>query len=358
MIKNLIVGSGFSASMVKIMINDNVKVVSLKNTNSLRSESFIRRTNLECNKFFSENTLSVGSTEFILNKAKFHDRLILGGNSNIWGGHIDLKRISENLVNFLIKKKIFFKKLSFRITGTTSHNKDLAQLQTSSGKILKAQDILGKIENIFILDFFIKNKKIFVNLLYLNSLKKKQIEVKKLFLCIGTIQLIDLLYRSKFIKEKDKIEFSEFDHKFIYRFKKSRYKKNTTTIRYLFSRALGHFLGIQSYSKYLRLLNFIPICIDQRFYYNKSKYILTLKKKTFIGKKNKKDFKNFGESIHYCNMKINSVPINKIFSKINKNLLGFGMPFVNQSVPGPISNDIILDVKKKLSFFNLIRKIK
>ena len=57
-------------------------------------------------------------------------------------------------------------------------------------------------------------------------------------------------------------------------------------------------------------------------------------------------------------MKINSVPINKIFSKINKNLLGFGMPFVNQSVPGPISNDIILDVKKKLSFFNLIRKIK
>ena len=175
MIKNLIVGSGFSASMVKIMINDNVKVASLKNTNSLRSENFIRRTNLECNKFFSENTLSVGSTEFILNKAKFHDRLILGGNSNIWGGHIDLKRISENLVNFLIKKKIFFKKLSFRITGTTSHNKDLAQLQTSSGKILKAQDLLGKVENIFILDFFIKNKKIFVNLLYLNSLKKKQI---------------------------------------------------------------------------------------------------------------------------------------------------------------------------------------
>ena len=47
-------------------------------------------------------------------------------------------------------------------------------------------------------------------------------------------------------------------------------------------------------------------------------------------------------------MKINGVPINIFLSKINKNLIGFGMPFVDQNIPGPISNDILLDIKKKL----------
>ena len=48
-------------------------------------------------------------------------------------------------------------------------------------------------------------------------------------------------------------------------------------------------------------------------------------------------------------MKINKVPINEFLSKINKNLIGFGMPFVNQKIPGPISNDILLDIEKKIS---------
>jgi len=350
MIKNLIIGSGFSAAMVKILLKEKARVLSLTSHNNLRSKDFIRRKSLESNKFFSKKSLSLGSTKFILKKGRLHDRLTHGGNSNIWGGHINLKKIPKNLINFFIKKKIFFQKLSFSITGTTSHNKNLAQLQVISGKIFKAQDLLNIVENAFILNFFIKKKKNYVKLFFLNSLKKKKVEVKKLFLCLGTIQLIDLLYRSKFLKENDIIELSEFDHQFNLGFKKSKYKKNTTIIRYSFARAVGHFLGVQSYSKYLKLLNFVPFCIDQIFYNNKTKYALQIKDGIFTEKmisNNKKS--NFGKSIHYCNMKINGVFINDFLTKINRNLLGFGMPFVNQSVPGPISNDIIFDVKKKLS---------
>ena len=48
-------------------------------------------------------------------------------------------------------------------------------------------------------------------------------------------------------------------------------------------------------------------------------------------------------------MKINNVNIRKYLRKINPNIHGFGMSFVNQYEPGPISNDIINDIYKELS---------
>ena len=346
MIDKLIVGSGFSATIAKLILDKNTKVFSINNLNKLNTANFIRRKNLDCNKFFAEKTESIGSTNFQLKKSIFHDRPIFGGNSNVWGGHINLKRLSKKFVNLIKNKKVFFHKLSYSITGTISSSKDIAQLQNSSSKILRSSDLLNNIENAIILDFSIIRKKIFVNVLFLDNLKKKKIEVKKLFLCVGTIQLIDLLFRSKFLNENDEIELTEFDHKFVLRYKSSAFIKNATTIRYSFGRALGHFLGIQSFTKFLKFMNFIPICIDQIFFKTKSKIVLILKGRTFI-EKNNDNINKFGKSIHYCNMKINGISINEFLSKINKNLIGFGMPFVNQKIPGPISNDILSDIEKK-----------
>ena len=66
-------------------------------------------------------------------------------------------------------------------------------------------------------------------------------------------------------------------------------------------------------------------------------------KKTYIKKKEKR----FGESIHYCNFKINNMDINKFLARINPNIMGLGMSFINQKKPGPISNEIISDAKIK-----------
>ena len=58
--------------------------------------------------------------------------------------------------------------------------------------------------------------------------------------------------------------------------------------------------------------------------------------------------KTFGHSIHYCNLRINKTPMDKFLKDINPNILGLGMAFVNQKSPGPISNDIIIDIIKKI----------
>ena len=49
-------------------------------------------------------------------------------------------------------------------------------------------------------------------------------------------------------------------------------------------------------------------------------------------------------------MRINKLNINNFLKKFDKNLIGVGMPFVNQKIPGPISNEILLDMIKKIGF--------
>lgn len=347
MIKKLIVGSGFSASIVNIILGNKAKIFGINDLNKIRPNGFIRRKNLDCNKVFCKKSLSIGSIRFHLKSSTFHDRPLFGGNSSVWGGHINYKKIPKKLINILNKRNVFFQKLSYSITGTNSSTKYITQLQNSKGEIFRSNDLIENIENAIILDLSITKKKIFTNILFLDSNKKKRFEVNKLYLCVGTIQLIDLLFRSKLLNQNDEIELTEFDHEFIFKFKNSKFIKKATTIRYCFGRAIGHFLGIQSFAKFLKIFNFIPIFIDQIFYNTKTKIVLILKGNTFI-EKNKDNSKKFGKSIHYCNMKINGVPIDKFLSKKNKNLIGFGMPFVNQKIPGPISNDILLDIKNKI----------
>jgi len=347
MIKNLVVGSGFSAAITKIFLGKDSKIIGFKKKNLFKYKNFFRRKTLDINKFFSKKTVSYGSLIFKLNKGKLHDRLISGGNSTIWGGHINLRKLTKQITSFFEKKAKFIK-LNYDKTGTTTNDKNIHQLQTYSGNILNSNNILKKIENGYILSFFIKKKKIYIKLINQKNNKINQIQVNKLFLCIGTIQFLDLLYRSQFLKNGDLIEHSEYHHKYkISNIYSKLPRGNVTVIRYKLSRAIGHFLGVQYYSKFLRLLDFIPLSIDQCFYKKKINYKLLLKNGEFIEKNNSKLCDNFGQSIHYCNLRINKIPINQIMKKIHPNIYGIGMSFIDQDVPGPISNDIILDSYKK-----------
>lgn len=350
MAKKIIVGAGFSAAITKILIGKKVNIFGTHNHNFLKKNFFFRRKCLDSNKFFKKKIYSYGSLNFDLKKGKMHDRLIIGGNSTIWGGHINLRNISNKMLSIFKIYKVVFKKLSFKNTGTISNNKDIYQAQTLNGKILESQNLYKNIKNAYILNFFIKRKKIFVNIMTSERGRIQKFHVSKLFLCLGTIQFLDLLYRSNFIKENDLIELSEFSHKFKFTLLSNAItNKNATIIRYKFSRAVGHFLGIQSFSKYLKILNFLPVCIDQCFYKKKKNYKLQIKKGQVIEKNNDTDSNKFGVSAHYCNLRINKIPINKFLKKINPNIFGIGMSFINQKIPGPISNDIILDVQKKIN---------
>ena len=350
MTKNIIIGSGFTAILTKILSGQNFKVIGSHTSHIIRDKSYQRRKSIESNKLFSKKALSYGSLQFSLNHGKLHDRLTLGGNSNIWGGHINIRDISVNILNKFKNNNIIIKKLSPNNTGTSTNNKNIVQLQTPQNSILKAQYIPIKIQDGYMEKFYLKKNIIYIDVLNKRKLKRETIQVKKLFICVGTVQLIDLLYRSNFLKDGDVLDFTEFKHEFKFKLFNQKFNKEKTTVRYHFSRALGHFLGIQSYTKYLKVLKFIPFYVDQNFYKKRYSYKLQLKNKVIVEKNKKKPgMQVFGHSIHYCNMKINGININNYLSNINANIVGLGMSFVDQKEPGPIANDIILDIKKKLS---------
>lgn len=353
MIKNIIIGAGFSAAISKILTGNKTKIIGSLNHQNLKDQNYFRRKTVEINKLMSKKAFSYGTLKFNLKNGKMHDRLTLGGNANIWGGMIDAKKIPERHLRFFKKNNINFEKLSFRKTGTISNNKNIMQIQSREGLILKTEHLPIKIKNGYILNFFTKKKKLFINIKNSKKSKLQTLQVKKLFLCVGSVQLLDLLYRSNLLKENDIIEFSELYDHFKWRFTFSGYEKNITTVRYHFCRALGHFFGIQYFARYLKLFSFVPLCVDQKFYSKKNSYKLTINNGTVTEIKNQKfETKKFGNSIKYFNMKINNIEINKYLNKINSNIIGFGMSFINKKGPGPISNDILMDIVKKL------RKIK
>ena len=116
-------------------------------------------------------------------------------------------------------------------------------------------------------------------------------------------------------------------------------------LKYDLFRAIKHYLGYQK-----SIDNFIlkfPTYINQIFYNKKGvgKLELNLKNKKII---NVSNLNSFGNSIHYCNLKIDNLNINKYISNISKNIIGVSMPFVNQHKPGPISNDIISSLYEKI----------
>lgn len=353
--KNIIVGAGFSAAMTHIFLNSKTKIIGTLDNKYIVNNNFLRRKKLETNKLFSKKAYSWGSLKYNIKNVNLHDRLILGGNTKIWGGHISMANMPKKIIKILKKNKILFKKLSIEKTGSISNEKNIFQLQSLKNKILEVEDIPIKIQNGFLKNIQSHDGKLYINIL-INKNKMKKIQVKKLFLCIGTIQMIDLLYRSKFIKDNDIIELSEFNHKFEIKKFNSSFNKRSIVIRYHISRAIGHLFGIQYYSIFLKLFKYLPLFIDQNFYFKKYKYKFKIKKNTLNESTNlNKKINSFGSSIHYCNMKINNVSIRKFLKKINHNIYGFGMSFVNQHKPGPISNDIINDINNELKKIKLVK---
>ena len=126
--KITIVGSGFSAAICKINFEKyNTSIISCSNPLFLKNK-FNRRKLIEINKFFSKKAFSYGNLKYKLNNSKIHDRLILGGNTNIWGGMVDSTNIPKKFLALLKKNKIFLKNLEVYKNGDSSNNKNIKQI--------------------------------------------------------------------------------------------------------------------------------------------------------------------------------------------------------------------------------------
>jgi len=354
MAKFIIIGSGFSALIANILLDKKTLVISPKNNLLSNNKNFKRRRNLECNKLIAPKSRSFGSIKYSLFNGRLHDRLIPGGNSQVWGGAIDLTKIPENFLTLLRKNKIFLKKLSFNETGSLSNIKKIYQIQDADGSILSSESRIHSAKNAYLEKIIVRRRKVILDFYP----KEKITTQRKVLLCIGAIQLIDLLYRSEFITNLDKIELDEFKYmrKFNVGYPSRIFATTDNIIRFRFGRALGHLLGIQKNLFFFKILDFAPIYLDTYFMNSRIKIKLSIKGSEIDDLISNCSSAGFGSTIHYCNMHINNININSFLSKLNPNLIGLGMPFVSQPKPGPISNRIIIDALTKLSKYHILKK--
>lgn len=342
-----IVGGGFSASVAKLVITNPCNIITPK---YLKHMDIPRRKSLEINKIFSANSRSFGTLKFNLKNINLHDRFSLGGNSKIWGGFVNLAYLPKIFIRKLQESRVIIKPLTFDGTGSISNIPGLAQLQDFSGGIYDASFLLHGSEDAYLDSFFVDGHRIGLNL---NSLGVvKTVFTEKLILCLGTVQLLDLLYRSGFLSDVKSVELTEFSYKLKLKLTMTskQFSENCTVIRFHLMRALCHLLGIQKNLSFFSLFKLCPFYIDQHFSHPIKKCVLEFNNGVFSNIISNQKYSKFGKSIHYCNMQINSEGVNDFIAKISPNIIGLGMSFVNQAEPGPISNDIINDALSKLIF--------
>lgn len=352
--KNIIIGSGFSAFIVNIFLKKDFLVIT---SHEKFLDDFPTRNNLtNYLKFFTKKFHSKGRYRFKLRNSELHDTIIHGGNTNLWGGICNIQEIKNYIKNF--KNIIKFKKITSGDTGNFSNKPNLYQMQNYHGSrnnIFNSKNFFKKIIFGHLVKFNIIKKNLIC--LYIKEKKIKKIYCKNLILAINFVQLVEVLINSKVLRDKDFISLEEYEFKTIISFKKSlnNYKKNMVVLAYSLPGILKHYLGLQkNFNKFFfRLLSFFPLYYNQIFYKNKKfAFYRVNKKKRLIEEIHSKTDLNFGKSIHYFNMKINNIKLNKLLKIKSKNIFGVSSPFIESANPGPISNSIIntsIQISSKLN---------
>jgi hypothetical protein len=159
----LIIGSGFSALTSYFYLKKYNPTIISCDSNFLYRKDLISRDNLKVNKLFSEKSKSFGNFNYNLQtNTNIHDRLSIGGNSNIWGGFIDITNIPDNIIKLFNSYNINFVSLDSSNNGYNSNQKYIRQIRDKNNQILNTRNILQNIELGFV--HSIKFKKINVPL--------------------------------------------------------------------------------------------------------------------------------------------------------------------------------------------------
>ena len=353
--KNIIIGSGFSAFVLNFFLNKEALIITTS-VNLLKG--YPKRNNLTYYlKLFSIKFSSFGNYSFNLYNSNLHDTLIHGGNTNFWGGICNIKKIKAPAEK--LKSVMSFKKISINKTGSVSNDQYLNQMQkkdSRDGSIFNCSKYFKK----KIYGHLVKFKCINKETVEIKVKKKNKIEkffCKNLILAVNTTQLLEILINSNILKDEDYISLDE--HKFETKVsvnKNLKFKLNQATfITYSISGIIKHALGLQkNFNRYLfQLFNYLPFYYHQIFYKKKIKAIYKVNEKNKnITEVKLKTNKNFGNSIHYFNMKINNKKLEKKIKFFNKRVFGVSSPFIEYAEAGPISNFLInqsYNLAKKLN---------
>jgi hypothetical protein len=348
-IKDIIcVGTGFSAYLLKILSRKKIFFISSNYKIVKNLKNFQRRKNFENHvKFFTKKTNSYGILNLPLTKnITLHDTLIDGGNTNYWGGFINKNKIKKkNFFKIIKKEKIYLKKIFRNSSEYACSDKGIHQICDHKSKIL---NISGKFQHYIhghATKIQIMNKNSLIKVFYILNNKSYTVYCRKLFLGVGVVQLLELFLNSNFLSEKDIFSLSEFKYNLKFSTNKNFIiNSKSIVIKYPMGTAIKHFFGFKY--NYFKFLNWINVYFDQIFFKKKQNFFFKIQKNNIVQINKLKNY--FGKSIHYCNLRINSINANDFLIKFSKNLYGISAPFVNQGTPGPISNDIINNLYKVL----------
>ena len=299
----LIIGSGLSAF-----------IASLKKPNSL----------------ILANNPSPKSKEIIKSK-NFYESHQIGGNTNIWGGYVNLN-ILKKLKNKNKRFKNFIEKNNFFKIVKLSDNKKFIHIgyvkNLKNNKIFRINSSLfsNKIVNFDVVKIEIKNNFILV------KSRNKIFKSKKINFCIGNLGLIRVLYNSNIIKNEDIVSFD--DGAVGYNLNLLLNKKNyyipmpLTQIltKLIFNKSSEY--SLESYNKNL---------IVQYFSNKPKSYQFTVQDLIYS-----KSFKlRYFLSNHIANLKINNLSINNFLKKKSKRILVNSSGSIKKYIPGSISQNLI-----------------
>lgn len=287
--------------------------------------------NLNSKVLFSNNKKQ------IIKNHKFYEFDTIGGNTNIWGAYINLKRLNKfkeknrRFKNFLKKNKFFeIKNLTsnkkFKYVGFISFKNSNVPFRIKSKFFKKKVSFeLDHIETY-------KDKVILINK------KNKKIYCKKVILCIGNINLLKVLLKSNFIKKKDKVSFEDGNISYSL-FGLVNNKKNYHIPMTLL--------------QVLKKLFILPYRYDQKEKYDYS--ILQISNSKFVRysfdvekllNSDEKLIRGFNSN-HITNLRINNVPIQKFVQIRSKKIKILCSGTINKYLPGSISQDLIYNAFNK-----------
>ncbi len=322
--KTAIVGGGFSAFSVSKSIDCAHEILTPYICPAGVSQ-------FQSNKLMSRNCGTNLTLCLESQRIRLHDRVILGGNSKIWGGFIDVELTHPMALENLKAYGVEVIKLGIDETGSTSNRVQICQLQRN-GRILDVSELLRVDFDEHIDNFYLSGS----NIVLKSSVSGFAKKYEKVYLCVGILQLIEILVNAKLILDEDVISLEEFEHKLSFHLG-SPYifdlNYDGCVIRYGLARAVSHYIGYQK----RMIKDLMPLWVDQVFSGVKSTV-------NFIynhGRLIPIEEVNFGGSVHYCNLKVNGVRVQDLLSLKFPNVFVVGMAAVDQAISGPISNDIL-----------------
>lgn len=267
---------------------------------------------------------------FINRSMNFYEYNNVGGNTNVWGGYINLKlwkyylKKNKKFLNFYLKNKFF---TTCKISNIKSF-KNIGYLKNKrTNYILRLEKFFfKKFINFELKKIKIKNKYVFL------SSTTKLIKAKKVNLCIGNLGLIKVLKNSNLIKDSDIVSYEDgyVKYFFNYNLNNNKYYYIPMSIKQIFEKLLNK-------SYFYNLKNNNKNIIVQAF--SRKKYIFKHSVKEIVNS-NSIFFRGL-KTNHIANLRINNVPIKQFLYSKSRRILVNCSGTCKKYIPGSISQDLI-----------------